>query len=103
MKSDDLKAPDLERTKARQRLINAYQRAFSTDEGRIVLEDLEQRFGLAAAVFVPVKKENYHAYDPLTAALTDGARRVVIHIRAFLALPPKGDGNITGPKTIVTR
>lgn len=92
---------DLEKRQREQRLTNAYRRIFDGEEGRLVLEDLVATFRLEERVFTPVKKGDYFAYDPLTAALSDGARSVVIYIRKRLAAKVQGDGNLeTKEKTI---
>lgn len=96
-------AENLERAKAHQRMVNAYHLTFGTPEGQFVLKDLAKKFRLEGAVFNPVQKEGHHAYDPLTAALTDGGRGVVIFIKEILAQPFTGDGNITKPRNKVKR
>lgn len=99
--SEELKARDLARRQREQRLTNAYKRAFDGEDGQAVLEDLEATFRLTERVFTPVRKGEYFAYDPLTAALADGARGVVIHIRKRLQAKAQGDANLTAEEKVV--
>ncbi len=93
----------IERRREAQRLVTDYQRTFGTDHGRRVLDDLCRTFGMQRRVFVPVGKGNHHAYDPLAAALADGARAVPIHIMEQLAKPSIGDGNLESPQCEVKK
>jgi hypothetical protein len=89
----------LQRERNAQVIRNAYHRLFNSEDGRVVLADMAKTFGLNAPVFTPIKVgQDVYSYDPLTAAATDGARRVVIHINAILALPTQGDGDISAKK-----
>lgn len=83
------------RRRAAQRLALAYQRAFATEDGQAVLADLKETFRLEDRVFTPVSVGSHFAYDPLTAALADGGRAVVLHILTKLAVTPRGDANLT--------
>lgn len=92
---EDAKQRDLKRRQHEQRITNTYKRLFASEDGKAVLEDLEESFRLADRVFLPVKAgDDVFQYDPLTAALTDGARSVVIYIRKRLAAKAEGDANI---------
>lgn len=99
----EMEAQNMEREKKARVIANAYHRLFNSDDGRVVLGDLKKRFGLEAPIFTPISKGDHSAYDPLTAALTDGGRRVVIHILQILALPMMGDGNIEPKKKPTVR
>lgn len=92
-----------DRAREEQQLVNAYHRTFAVEDGQTVLADLERIAGYRAPVFQPVKTGgDVFAYDPITAALVDGARKLVIHIHAQLARPCQGDANAQ-PKTTVTK
>lgn len=83
---------------ARQRVINAWARILESDDGKIVWEDLQKTFGLEAPVFRPIKASGgVYQYDPLTAALGDGARQVLIYIKKASEEPAVGDANHTEP------
>lgn len=53
-----------------------YRRVFQSDDGKRVLEDLAHRFNLEAGVFTG-------NFEPIPAAVKDGQRQVVIHIKAL--------------------
>ncbi len=82
---------ELDRAKHQQRVINAYRRLFGSDEGKLVLDDLRERFGTEKPAFIP---NQGGGYDPLWAAVRDGQRQVVIHIDFQTSLPAQGDGNV---------
>jgi hypothetical protein len=90
-----------EQLRKAQRLVNDYHRTFSTDYGQRVLADLASTFGLNGRVFIPIGKGNHNAYDPLAAALCDGARAVVIRINEKLSSPALGDDNTKPPKGVI--
>lgn len=92
------KTPE-DRTKT-DRLILAYKKVFGTDghrtkEQEIVLKDLRERWKVEKPVFLPNWKTgstpdgliNEVTYDPIKAAITDGARLPVLQIIEFLAQP----------------
>ncbi|CAN5767646.1 hypothetical protein BH09VER1_BH09VER1_45660 [soil metagenome] len=91
---------ELERRRGGQRLAMAYQRVFASEEGQAVLRDLTETFRLHERVFTPVQAGGHFAYDPLTAALADGGRAVVLHILAKLAVVPQGDGNLSAGEVV---
>jgi hypothetical protein len=93
---------DLMRRQKAQAMVNAYHRVFDTVDGKTVLADLNKRFRLNESAFFPVGKGTHSAYDPLAAALTDGARQVCIHIKETLSIPADGDANLK-PKTKVKK
>lgn len=104
MKAEAARERELARERAEQRLINAYHRAFATEDGRAVLEDLEGVFRLEGRVFTPVRtSQDAYAYDPLTAALADGGRAVLIYIQERLAAKVRGDGNVEEAAVTVGR
>lgn len=96
------KEREAESRRREQRITNAYHRAFATEDGQAVLEDLTAMFRLEGRVFTPLKKDHHFAYDPLTAALADGGRAVIIYIKDRLAAKVQGDGNVeaAGEKVI---
>ena len=99
---ETIKQKEMEKRRQEQRLANAYQRAFATEDGRVVLADLRQLFRLEQRVFTPVRQGGHYGYDPLTAALADGARGVVIYIQERLATKVQGDANIeNAPEKVI--
>lgn len=90
-----------EQLRKAQRLINDYHRTFNTEHGKRVLADLSDTFGLNGRVFIPIGKGNHNAYDPLAAALCDGARAVVIRINEKLSASAMGDDNTKQPKGVI--
>lgn len=96
------KEKEAEARRREQRITNAYHRAFATEDGQVVLSDLAAMFRLEGRVFTPLKKDNHFGYDPLTAALADGGRAVVIYIKDRLAARVQGDANIeTVPEKVI--
>lgn len=61
-----------------QRTAAAYS-YFETDPGKLVLADLEKAFGLNMPAFLP---HDGRAFDPIHAAIRDGQRSVLLHMRA---------------------
>jgi hypothetical protein len=84
----------IEKIRKAQQVTNAYHRLFNSDEGKIVLADLRQSFGLDQPAFIPFATQaDGLRFDPLAAAIRDGQRQVDLHIRAKLAAKPDGDEN----------
>jgi hypothetical protein len=84
IENPEQKARELKLKQQASILAGKYQKVFSTQDGQVILADLMATFGLLRPVFKPVKQGDYFAYDPLTAALTDGGRAVIIYIREKL-------------------
>lgn len=57
-------------------LLGAYRLVFNTDEGKVVLEDLERRFHLSASTF--------ERGDPHYSAFLEGQRSVVLTIKKMM-------------------
>lgn len=91
---------ELDRARELQRLTNAYQRTFGSDEGKVVLQNLKAYFRMGRPAF---ERSLTHAYDPLAAALRDGQREVILFIEHKLSQPTVADGDIDKPTTTVTR
>lgn len=92
------RAEKIERAKAKKSAL--YKRLFASEEGRAVLADLETLFRYRESAFIPVSKGDHKSYDPLTAALTDGGRRVVCYINEQINRP---DNPIQSPKPEVIK
>ena len=91
---------ELDSSRELARLNTAYQRTFSTEDGKTVLQNLRAYFRMARPAF---ERSLHHPYDPLAAALRDGQREVILFIEHKLAQPVQADGDIEQPKTTVTR
>ena len=91
---------EIESARHRQRVINAYKRAFDGADGKLILDDLTQAFGLQMPAFLPSATASF---DPIHAAIRDGQRQVQLHIQARLSGPNQGDANIESPKTKVKK
>lgn len=91
---------ELERTKSLQRITNAYHQTFSTEEGRMVLDNLKAYFRMNRPAF---ERTLGRTFDPLAAAVRDGQREVLLFIEHKLSQPVQADGDIDQPKTTVTR
>ncbi len=77
-----------------QRVINAYHRVFSSEEGKLVLADLDKKFGIHMPAFLPLEKGAQGlCYDPIHAAIRDGQRSVRLHIETALNLPIASEGD----------
>ena len=74
------------RVRDAQRLVNAYHRVFRSEDGRIVLADLEKVFGIDKPAHLPGAKK-------LPGFLRDGQRSVFCHIQHILKLEPLGEIN----------
>jgi hypothetical protein len=98
MRPADDKLAALDRERERQRTINAYHRVFLGEEGKVVLEDLKRSFGTDGQAFLPG-----HDFNPIPAAIRDGQRGVVLHIKAMLRRQPAADGDLEEPKRKVLK
>ncbi len=92
--SDDIeKEKQIAETQLRkQRRVSLYSRIFNTPDGRDLLKDLKQNVGYDKSVFTRVDRGNHMAFDPLNAALKDGARGVIVFIEEILATPLDMEG-----------
>ena len=52
---------------------------FESDPGKLVISDLEKAFGINAQAFLP---QGDRPYDPIHAAIRDGQRSVLLHMKA---------------------
>lgn len=55
---------------------------FDIPEGQLVIADLEKAFGINLPAFTPNADGSF---DPIRAAVRDGQRQVILHIRAMAA------------------
>jgi len=91
---------ELQRSKSMQRITNAYHQTFSTEEGRMVLENLKAYFRMNRPAF---ERTLGRTFDPIAAAVRDGQREVVLFIEHKISLPCIADGDVEQPKTEVLR
>lgn len=91
---------ELQRSKSMQRITNAYHQTFSTEEGRVVLENLKAYFRMNRPAF---ERTLGRTFDPIAAAVRDGQREVVLFIEHKLSLPCVADGDVEQPKTEVIK
>jgi hypothetical protein len=70
-----------------QRIAAAYG-YFETDPGKLVISDLEKAFGINVPAFLP---QGDRAYDPIHAAIRDGQRSVLLHMRAVATKHNNGE------------
>jgi len=61
-------------------LLDAYTQLFATDNGKMVLKDLEKTCGLYISAF---------DVNPYTTAFNEGQRNVILHIRRMLTMKPE--------------
>ena len=61
--------------------LECYRHVFATDEGKMVLQDLEKRCGLFMCTFDPD--------SPHRSAFNEGQRNVLLYIRRMLELKPE--------------
>jgi hypothetical protein len=95
---EDRRLKQLERERKTARVVNAYHRVFSGNDGEIVLNDLSAVFGINLPAFLPLPNNSRDAYSPYYAAIRDGQRQVWLHIQARLEAPMQPDGNIEEPR-----
>jgi hypothetical protein len=91
---------ELQRSKSMQRITNAYHQTFSTEEGRMVLENLKAYFRMNRPAF---ERTLGRTFDPIAAAVRDGQREVVLFIEHKISLPCIADGDVEQPKTEVLK
>jgi hypothetical protein len=91
---------ELERSKSLQRINNAYHRCFTSEEGKVVLDNLKAYFRMNRPAF---ERTLGRPFDPLAAAVRDGQREVLLFIEHKLSLPVVADGDVEQPKTEVLR
>lgn len=90
---EEVTPEEIEAARQRQRLVNAYHRAFASDDGKAVLSDLRAIFGVDAPVFI----RGASGFDPVHAAVRDGQRQVILHIASILAEEAQGDSDVSKP------
>ena len=89
-----------ERQRELQRVTNAYHRVFKSEDGAMVLRNLRAYFRVDRPAF---ERSVTHPYDPISAALRDGQREVMLFIDHKLAQPVEGDANLPETKTQIVR
>ena len=77
-------------------VIRAYQKVFKSKEGKIVLAHLNELFSTGTQAFQlklddDSGKQAIFKYDPIHAALKDGARGVMLHIEGIRDTAVKPD------------
>jgi len=91
---------EAERQRELQRVTNAYHRVFKNPDGEVVLKNLRAYFRVDRPAF---ERSVNHPYDPISAALRDGQREVMLFIDHKLAQPVEGDANLPETKTKIVR
>jgi hypothetical protein len=91
---------ELERSRAIQRLTNAYHRVFGSEDGKLVVENLKAYFRMNRPAF---ERTLGRTFDPLAAAVRDGQREVILFIEHKLSQPVVGDADVEQPTTEVLR
>jgi hypothetical protein len=91
---------ELERSKSLQRINNAYHRCFTSEEGKVVLDNLKAYFRMNRPAF---ERTLGRPFDPLAAAVRDGQREVLLFIEHKLSLPVVGDADVERPSTEVIK
>ena len=71
-----------------QRIINAYHRLWSSEDGKKVFADLASVFRLKMPSFLPGQDGKF---DPIAGAVRDGQKSVLLHIEEILRKPCRGD------------
>lgn len=87
---------EAERQRELQRITNAYHRVFKSEDGQAVLRNLRAYFRVDRPAF---ERSLTHPYDPISAALRDGQREVLLFIDHKLAQSVEGDANLPETKT----
>lgn len=97
--TDETRERSIERARKMQRIVNAYHRVFNSEDGKIVMEDLAQAFGVHHPAFLQVGTTagGKIEYDDTYGKIRDGQRSVYLHIENRLRAPTRGDGNIGKP------
>jgi len=54
-------------------------------------------------IFTRCERGGFTAFDPLNAALKDGARSVIVTIEALLAQEPNGEANLKPRKPVIKK
>jgi len=90
------KAEAEQKARDEQVAVNAYHRLFKSEDGQIVLSDLDRAFRMSQPAF-----EQSTSYNPIAAAIRDGERGILLYIFKQLKRPCQGDANIeVKPKVI---
>jgi len=90
------KADAEKKAKDEQIAVNAYHRLFKSEDGQIVLTDLDHAFRMSQPAF-----EQATGYNATAAAIRDGQRGILLYIFKQLKRPCQGDANIeVKPKVI---
>jgi len=85
---------ELRRRQEAQLAVNAYHRVFESEDGKIVLADLEKHFQFSLPEFL--------GPDVNMGLVRSGQRRVKIHIDEQLAKPVLGDANLQPQAKVIT-
>jgi hypothetical protein len=86
-----------------RRIVMAYKRVFSSEDGQMILNDLSAAFGWTLPVFLSTGvKPGVVSFDELYGAKRDGQQDIYRHITAKLAAPNFPDGNPAGPVEVLT-
>lgn len=86
-----------------RRVVMAYKRVFSTEDGQMILADLSAAFGWTLPVFLSTGvKPGMVSFDNAYAAKRDGQQDIYRHINAKLIAPDFPDGNPAGSVEVLT-
>lgn len=99
MKPQDAIDREAQRAREMQRITNSYHRVFSSEYGRVVLQNLKAYFQTDRPAF---QRQADGRLDALSAAVRDGAREVILFIEFKLSQPVTGDSDAK-PKTKVIK
>lgn len=99
MKPPDAIDREAQRAREMQRITNSYHRVFSSEDGRVVLQNLKACFQVDRPTF---QRQSDGRLDALDAARRDGERGVILLIEHKLSQPVTGDSDAK-PKTKVIK
>jgi hypothetical protein len=100
---EDRKRKREEREATIRRIVMAYKRVFSTEDGQLILEDLTAAFGWKLPVALSTAaKPGIVSYDPLYMAIRAGQHEIYLYIQRKLEAPDFPDGNIDRPIEVLS-
>lgn len=104
MNAEEQSDQAIENQRRKQRVVNAAHRCNADPNFKIVREYFRKLFRVGERRFTPVlKSQGVYGYDPLAAALADGATAWDIEFEKLLGETPQGDANHTKPKAKVRK
>jgi hypothetical protein len=92
---------EAKRAREIQRVTNAYHRVFKSEDGQMVLQNLKAYFRMDRPAFD--RPPLTHTYDPISGAIRDGQREIVLWIEHKLTLPVVADSDAEPKNAVIVK